>query len=265
MKTLGIVGLGSMVCLCVLVGCSAERSVEDEVGGGDPPGGSQTGETPGHQTKLNIPLLDLGGGIKIRDNGVIGSMTPGAWDGTGGMPTIPGGSIPGGDTPTGDGTGGDGTGTPAGDGTGTPAGDGTGTGDTTGTPTGDGTGTSTGGTDIPVTPDPPPVIEVPPTSSGPDLVDGNPTCRDLFDVTTATLRIERLKDDTYSSSDATFSVNVTFAKSTLDYEKATATLLGVIVKGGPHANVYKWGKTEATGLSTPAGEEISHVDFCYRD
>ena len=135
-----------------------------------------------------------------------------------------------------------------------PGGDGT-----TTPPAGDGTPT----TDIPVAPIQIPIeIETPPAPICPGIIDGNPTCADVFGAGVLGIKIDSLKGGSYASSDGAFSVDVAFANPLVSYSSAAASLLGVLVKGGPHAQCYLPG-TSGTGLTTPAGEGISHVEFCY--
>jgi hypothetical protein len=101
-----------------------------------------------------------------------------------------------------------------------------------------------------------------PTVIPPTVVDGNPTCSDVFDnVVVQALDVTMLKDGTYSTTDKSFSVTLDFDNDHVSYT-VSGGLVGVIVKGGPHSNVYT--TTAQTGdVNTAAGEEISHVTFCH--
>lgn len=101
-----------------------------------------------------------------------------------------------------------------------------------------------------------------PTVIPPTIVDGNPKCADVFDgPTVAELDVTTLRDGTYTSSGGSFSVTLDFTGTHVTYT-TSGGLLGVLVKGGPHANFYR--TTSQTGdVTTAAGEDISHVTFCY--
>ncbi|MGZ3449419.1 MAG: hypothetical protein ACXVEF_07450 [Polyangiales bacterium] len=100
------------------------------------------------------------------------------------------------------------------------------------------------------------------TSTDPTVVPGNPTCGDVFN-TALELDVTRLKDGTYTSDDGLFSVTLDFEGKNVSYTVNTGSLIGVLVKGGPHANLYSKCLSTGTDLTTPAGEDISHVVFCY--
>jgi hypothetical protein len=229
--------------LALVAGCSASNGSTDGIPESTVPTTTVVNQPGGITSKILMPPLELESPLPVEPGGgSVGTLTPGV--------TI----LPGGDgttTPGGDGTttqpGGDGTTTP-------PAGDGT-----TTPPAGDGTPT----TDIPVAPIQIPIeIETPPAPICPGIIDGNPTCADVFAAGASSVKIESLKDGTYASSDGAFSVDVAFANPLLSYSSAAGPLLGVLVKGGSHAQCYLPG-TSGTGLTTPAGEGISHVEFCY--
>ncbi len=127
----------------------------------------------------------------------------------------------------------------------TPAGDaGNGTGDDTGDGTED---TGSGG---------------PPTE--PWTEPGNPTCVDVLGPGALTVAMPSGKGGTFTNTDGVRVTVTTTSGSTLDWT-STAPIHAVIVKGGPHAQVYpSLGGAEAgEGLSTPNGAGTSHVLFCY--
>jgi len=223
--------------LALVAGCSASNGSTDGIpeSGVTIPTTTVVDQPGGLTSKLLVPTLQFDSPLPVEPGGgSVGTLTPGV--------TI----LPGGDgtttPPAGDGT----TTPPAGDGTTTP-------------PAGDGTPT----TDIPVAPIQIPIeIETPPAPICPGIIDGNPTCADVFGAGVLGIKIDSLKGGSYASSDGAFSVDVAFANPLVSYSSAAASLLGVLVKGGPHAQCYLPG-TSGTGLTTPAGEGISHVEFCY--
>ncbi|MBI2393323.1 MAG: hypothetical protein HYV09_27310 [Deltaproteobacteria bacterium] len=232
----------------LLVGCSATDGTTEVL----PGGGGETEATAGGDVvpslalvppwSLEIPPLSTG----VPLPGDPGTLTPGivieiADPGAG----------------TGDGTG-SGTDGPITDGTGDGTGTGTGTGtDGTGgdSPITDGTGT---------TQDPGGVIVVPEIEVFPREVPGNPTCAELFqgslEIRIESAKLASPKGGTYTSADGSASVTITLDGNSFSYT-STGTIVGVIVKGGPGAQVYDGSQTEA--LTTPDGEAISHLLFCY--
>jgi hypothetical protein len=119
-----------------------------------------------------------------------------------------------------------------------------------------------GGEQTPVVIDP--VLPPPAVYEGPTVVDGNPTCADVFNGGNAyELDVTRLKDGTFTSADGTFSVTIDFNGNKISYTSSGGTILGVIVKGGPHANFYQQCTATGTDLTTVAGEDISHIVFCW--
>jgi hypothetical protein len=100
----------------------------------------------------------------------------------------------------------------------------------------------------------------------PEFVDGNPTCEGLgFDYgfrsnTGASAEIEMYGHTFTVTSDGVY----------FDWT-ATKPVDGVIAKGGPNANLYRYDPTALadTGLASPINEStgepygLSHVDFCF--
>lgn len=115
----------------------------------------------------------------------------------------------------------------------------------------------------------------------PVVVPGNPDCADLgysfgfkidaqvignnltFTFTTGTQHGYPTVV-TSGPQDPNNSVTITSDGTSFDWS-ATLGIDAVIVKGGPNANVYEYDpeETSDTGLTTPAGQEISHIEFCY--
>jgi hypothetical protein len=98
----------------------------------------------------------------------------------------------------------------------------------------------------------------------PQLVDGNPRCP----AGTTGLKIEPVKSGTYTDGTLRITIDVQAAAKTLAF-RSNLGLDEVIVKGGPAASVYAYGKgTSGSGLHAPVNASggwagLSHVDFCY--
>ena len=134
-----------------------------------------------------------------------------------------------------------------------------------------------------------------PSGSGiePTVFPGNPNCQDAYGSGTFGVKIEDNYNRTFtfdcsandvectgpntqpSNLDASISVstsdNVYFNWS---LESGCVNIIGVIVKGGPNANVYNYypvnNLTSDTDLHAPINNsgnpaEISHIEFCYED
>lgn len=108
----------------------------------------------------------------------------------------------------------------------------------------------------PADPVEPPADPLPPAVISPLVVAGNPTCGDGA----LELKIERVKSGTYVSADGALTVTLDVNGETFSYI-CSGSLVSVIVKGGPYANVYASMPTNE--LTTPGGEAISHITFCY--
>lgn len=98
----------------------------------------------------------------------------------------------------------------------------------------------------------------------PREVSGNPRCPDG----TTGLKIEPVKSGTYTDGKLRISLDVQASAKTVAF-RSNLGLDEVIVKGGPAANIYAYGKgTSGSGLHAPANASggwagLSHVDFCY--
>lgn len=107
-----------------------------------------------------------------------------------------------------------------------------------------------------------PAVELP----KPRVLEGNPTCEDAFGtpgllaMTFEQQRRGELVDGTYSSGDMTITID--FGETSISYT-STGGVVGVIVKGGAHAVAYPSENGAGTDLSTPGGEELSHLTVCY--
>jgi hypothetical protein len=209
-------------------GCSAASSVDDSVPAA---GESVPGTDQGEITPLDVPILRVPG----TDIQFPPLQLPPIEDGPSVTPGVTIGEVP---------SGGDGSG----------SGDGSGAGDGS-QPQGD-----------PITEWTPiytPEVIVP----VPRVIIGNPTCAEAFpDSGAYSFTLEQtkaeLKDGTYATKDGALTVTVDFDGSSVDFT-AIGTLVGVIVKGGPHAIAYPMTTSSGTDLATPAGEDISHLTFCY--
>jgi len=98
----------------------------------------------------------------------------------------------------------------------------------------------------------------------PDEVSGNPRCP----AGTTGLKIEPVKSGTYTDGRLRISLDVQASAKTIAF-RSNLGLDEVIVKGGPAANIYAYGKgTSGSGLHAPVNASggwagLSHVDFCY--
>jgi hypothetical protein len=98
----------------------------------------------------------------------------------------------------------------------------------------------------------------------PQEVSGNPRCPDG----TTGLKIEPVKSGTYTDGRLRIALDVQTSAKTVAFH-SNLGLDEVIVKGGPAANVYAYGKgTSGSGLHAPVNASggwagLSHVDFCY--
>jgi len=98
----------------------------------------------------------------------------------------------------------------------------------------------------------------------PQEVGGNPRCPDG----TTGLKIEPVKSGTYTDGRLRIALDVQTSAKTVAF-RSNLGLDEVIVKGGPAANVYAYGKgTSGSGLHAPVNASggwagLSHVDFCY--
>jgi hypothetical protein len=98
----------------------------------------------------------------------------------------------------------------------------------------------------------------------PQHVDGNPRCPDG----TTGLKIEPVKSGVYTDGALRVTLDVNASAKTVSFS-SNLGLDKVIVKGGPAANIYSYGKgTRGTGLHAPVNASggwagLSHVDFCY--
>ena len=114
------------------------------------------------------------------------------------------------------------------------------------------------------------------------VVTGNPNCTLI--PGTSELRVDPAQSGTFT--DGTLTVMVTVRNRTtddpqhpgnqtgdqvFDFTASGGTVLGVVVKGGPNANLYDYrpvGVTSGTGLHAPLGPGnkfagLSHLSFCY--
>jgi len=109
-----------------------------------------------------------------------------------------------------------------------------------------------------------PAVELP----KPRVFEGNPTCEEAFGVpgllamTFEQQRRAELVDGSYTSGDGLLTITIDFSDTSVDYT-STGGVVGVIVKGGAHAVAYPSESGAGTDLTTPAGEELSHVTVCY--
>ena len=103
-----------------------------------------------------------------------------------------------------------------------------------------------------------------------EQIDGNPKCKDL-NSNYLEFKVDPPVDGTYTFTDGSGNkVTVDFngggqQLSFVDFQ-ATTVFDAIIVKGGTQgANVYFYNPEQSsdTGLSTPNGQNISHVSFCY--
>ena len=98
----------------------------------------------------------------------------------------------------------------------------------------------------------------------PQEVSGNPRCP----AGTTSLKIEPVESGTYTDGRLRISLDVQASAKTVAF-RSNLGLDEVIVKGGPAANVYAYGKgTSGSGLHAPVNASggwagLSHVDFCY--
>jgi hypothetical protein len=98
----------------------------------------------------------------------------------------------------------------------------------------------------------------------PHEVSGNPRCP----AGTTGLKIEPVKSGTYTDGKLRISLDVQASAKTVAF-RSNVGLDEVIVKGGPAANIYAYGKgTSGSGLHAPVNASggwagLSHVDFCY--
>src|SRR5687767_13626998 len=105
----------------------------------------------------------------------------------------------------------------------------------------------------------------------PVVVPGNPSCQDQFPGTTE-FKIEPVADGTYTDGTLTVTIDVrdTADGPVFDFT-ANIGVDGVIVKGGPNANVYTYNPevTSDTNLNAPVNPDnnqffgLSHISFCY--
>ena len=109
----------------------------------------------------------------------------------------------------------------------------------------------------------------------PIFVSGNPTCADYFEDA-CELKVEPVADGTYSvtcgSGPDAFSgtVTVDVTGSTFDWSSEDILIEGVVVKGGPNANLYVYDPPadEDDDLHAPINPSngrpygLSHISFC---
>ena len=107
-------------------------------------------------------------------------------------------------------------------------------------------------------------------------VDGNQTCGDLGDWDFEFKVDEGTPNGTYDenspnvevSGPTDFTVTISSEDDTMSFE-ANHEVDAVFVKGGSHGNLYDYtpigGTDHDNGLTTPDGEAISHVSFCFTD
>lgn len=109
----------------------------------------------------------------------------------------------------------------------------------------------------------------------PQFIPGNPTCAN-FIISDAELKTDGVQSTTYD--DGTLFVEVTVRNTALgpvfDYEVISGgTVAGVVVKGGPDANLYDYdtvgNQTSDEDLHAPVNHQnnrfygLSHISFCY--
>lgn len=98
----------------------------------------------------------------------------------------------------------------------------------------------------------------------PTDVVGNPSCADI-DESWSELKIDALpKNQTYGNDDLSVTISDVTGNETFDWA-ATRSVDAVLVKSGTHTLAYAYSPESFgdSGVSGPAGYDISHVSFCY--
>ncbi|MBI3971499.1 MAG: hypothetical protein HY332_09440 [Chloroflexi bacterium] len=119
-----------------------------------------------------------------------------------------------------------------------------------------------------------PALAVEKVAPAPVFVPGNPTCADLLPGSTE-LKVES-PGTSFSGTAGGASVTGTLNSSQTTITSFTLTAptgqvftdVVVFVKGGPGGNQYSFPNVSddeltSSGLTTPAGEQISHISFCF--
>lgn len=107
------------------------------------------------------------------------------------------------------------------------------------------------------------------TDVTPTPISGNATCGELGAYDHEFKIDETPSTGTYSDPDSDFEVDlvVNAGGTVMDFD-ANLPVDAVFVKGGNEGgNLYAYvpGATSDTGLTTPTGQQISHVSFCFND
>lgn len=100
----------------------------------------------------------------------------------------------------------------------------------------------------------------------PVVIEGNPRCGDLSPAFNSGLKIEPAVTGTNIVNGIGTISQVVYSNETmLDWTSVPAFIGAVIIKGGPHSNVYYYNPAILgdIGLTTPNGEQISHVEYCF--
>ncbi len=112
-------------------------------------------------------------------------------------------------------------------------------------------------------------------SVDPVLVDGNPVCSGSGGPSGPSLgfdygiKVDPPKEGTFALGSGTVTISdidTSVNPATFTWSSSGVTVLAVIVKGGPNANVYYYNPPASTGdsgLHAPNG--FSHINFCYDD